>query len=76
MKTALYYLKEELENHKKIHNLIDIDIILGFLVNNHIALEKQQIIDAYHDGQEHGFNKFGNDAEKYFEDTFNLKQEL
>lgn len=37
------------------------------------STEKQQIIDAYHDGGEKGFNKFGEDADKYYETTFNDK---
>jgi len=35
--------------------------------------EKQQIIDAYVDGGEKGFNEFADDCQKYYNETFKNK---
>jgi hypothetical protein len=35
-----------------------------------LAMEKQQIVDAYLDGCEKGFNKFGENAEQYYNETY------
>ena len=39
-----------------------------------LETEKQQIIEAYSDGMEYGFNKFGEDAKQYYDSTFNNQQ--
>ena len=44
--------------------LIDIDF------NQAKEMEKQQIEDAYVDGGEKGFNKFGENFEQYYNETF------
>lgn len=45
--------------------------------NEHIVqqakeMEKQQIIDAYNDGGEKGFNKFGENFEQYYNETYKI----
>jgi hypothetical protein len=66
--------------------LVDQMLKQGYFVNNktltytmldHLQqqakeMEKQQIIDAYNDGGEKGFNKFGENFEQYYNETFNL----
>lgn len=73
MKTALQEAIKDLKEDKQNSNyameksaIQDCIIILS----SYLEKEKQQIVDAYNDGQEHGFNKFGSDAEKYYEETF------
>ena len=45
-----------------------------FLSNNvvekYLELEKEQITDAYLEGGRKGFNFFGDDFEKYYEETY------
>ncbi len=36
---------------------------------------KEQIIEAYSDGMEHGFNKFGEDSDLYYTSTFTTNKE-
>ena len=63
METAVEWLTEKLR------------IEFGFSFSNNILeqakeMEKQQITDAYVAGGEKGFNKFGEDYEKYYIETF------
>lgn len=58
-------------NHVKINGCCPGDYDVNFYwTGGNLELEKQQIIDAYNDGQEFGFNKFGRDAEQYYNETF------
>ena len=38
-----------------------------------MEIEKQQIIDAYNDGGEKGFNEFGENFEQYYNKTYKNK---
>ena len=73
MKTVLQELIEELKEFKKIP-MVDqptIDAAIGF-AEFRIEKEKQQIIEVYSDGGEKGFNKFGENAEYYYNITFKI----
>ena len=63
--TAVEWLVEQLEQH---HTKIDIKNTVVFQQAKEI--EKQQIIDAYLDGGEKGFNNFGENAEQYYNETY------
>ena len=73
MKTAMQELYADLEKFKEISDTIsitDVQRMIGHYANEK---EKQQIIDAYTDGGEFGFNNFGHDAENYFNQTYKNK---
>lgn len=65
--TAVEWLINELEKH---YVKVDLKNTTVFLQAKEI--EKQQIIDAYNDGGEKGFNKFGENFEQYYNETFKL----
>lgn len=60
-----YKGKEELRAKKAYR-----DIVCAIDDFRLLEKEKQQIIDAYNDGGEKGFNEFGENAEQYYNETF------
>jgi hypothetical protein len=66
--TAVEWLVEILE----LSNISNQDLAYNEAVfHNAKEMEKQQIIDAYNDGGEKGFNKFGENFEQYYNETYN-----
>ena len=67
--TAVEWLEEKLDDA-----LSDTDYLTWKLVCEAVkeakVMEKQQIIEAYVDGGEKGFNKFGDNFEQYYNETF------
>ena len=53
--------------------LIAYNCVLKRIDSELLEKAKQQIIDAYNDGGEKGFNKFGENAEQYYNETYNQK---
>jgi hypothetical protein len=73
MKTAMLLLLKNIENYRieSGNDSIDIDLLELSINEIYLNLETQQIIDSYNDGQEFSFNKFGTNAERYYNETFN-----
>jgi hypothetical protein len=73
MKTAMQELFSQLEiDQPQLFNTNTLDG--RKFINDYykfFEMEKQQIIDAYNDGGEKGFNKFGENFEHYYNETFN-----
>jgi hypothetical protein len=50
--------------------------VLAIVKNkNYLEIEKEQITDAYLEGGRKGFNFFGDDFEKYYEETYTQSSE-
>ncbi len=62
MKTAIDFLANALDINTK-----------SLIFEQAKEMEKQQIIDAYNDGGEKGFNKFGENFEQYYNETYKTK---
>lgn len=74
MKTAIQGLIDEIEEYKKESggDSISIELILVRLKRTYLSVEKQQIIEAYEDGESRGESAgFGN-PEEYYNYTFIL----
>ena len=78
-KTAMQELISDLDKIKK--NLTNkteiqtIQIIIDTAKNKYLEMEKEQIIDAYIEGGRKGFNFFGDDYEKYYQETYTQSSE-
>lgn len=74
MKTAIQKVMDIIEMEH--HNGVEISQrVLWKMLLEAKQEEKQQIIEAYWEGMEHGFNKFGADTEYYYTSTFTTNKE-
>ena len=68
MKTAVKQLIERLKND---WNIVLSDNVVDF----YLEKEKEQITDSYIEGCRKGFNSFGEDSEKYYNETYTQSSE-
>ena len=68
MKTAVTQLIERL---KKDWNIVLSDNVVEF----YLAEEKDQITNSYIEGCRKGFNSFGEDSEKFYNETYTQSSE-
>jgi hypothetical protein len=72
METAVEWLVEQITKHTWYDEEGFGHVSVSILdINKAKEMEKQQITDAYVAGGEKGFNKFGEDYEQYYKETFN-----
>ena len=75
-KTAVDFMHSE---YKRIFGNVFVDVQKVFEISDSLTkakeMEKEQITDAYLEGGRKGFNFFGDDFEKYYNETYTQSSE-